>query len=359
MTSGGKFLVQRDVLISELWENKPSWWFKVWFYIIANANFKDHSKLLRRGDLLTTYEGIYRGCHLAQEKVKPRSIDNVIRWLKSTRQITTRKTTRGFVISVCNYNQLQSFETFTNDTENDISNDSGTTQTRHDKGTKETNETTYNYLPKSKTGKETNFRETPNLGTDTQPLENTQSSSRSYKDKAVGITTELGSVSQRKQTDPRTIFLRNLNRVKEDFDKFLSKFSPEQLEEDEWSLNTKSCISGIRYYLIRYKTYCNKDHVPIKKAQILKCFMSFNMVVFDLEELNLPPSKIDEVLTLAIDRWFATTSPDENNLRLNHFAGINKEAKASSIIFNSVQEVLYELGILSNAPKVVHLEDVK
>lgn len=351
MTSGGKFLIQRDVLQGELWENKPSWWFKVWFYILANANFKDHSKKLKRGDLLTTYEEIYRGCHLAQEGVKPRSIDNVIRGLKSTKQITTRKTTRKFIITVCNYDLLQSFTPFSNDTENDILHGKDTTQTRHDKGTKETNETNYNYLPTSKTFKENTLGGNPNLGTDTQPV------SQPYKKKAIGVTTELGSVSQPKQKDPRIIFLSNLNRVKREFEEFISKNSQELLQEG-WSLNTHSCVSGIQYYLKKYKGMCGVEHVPLKVDQITRCFYNFNWVIAELEKLSLTSPKIDEIIERAIDRWFGTTPPSTNNLNLNHFAGINKKGKASLVIDNSVEEVLYELGILSDKPKAVHLEDV-
>ncbi len=362
MTPGGKFLVPRTILHSELWETKPAWWFKVWMYVLANANFKHHNNKLRRGDLLTSYDTVWRDCNLKKEGITAEAIDNVLRFMKKTELITTRKTTRGVIISVRNYDQLQRFEEFTNDTENDNSNEFGTTQERHYKGTKETNETTYNYLPKSKTGKEQTLGENPNLGTDTQPV------SLPYKKKEVGVTTELGSVSQPKQTDPRVIFLANLKKVQRFFDKYFNSLSPERFQKEGWSSNTTACFKSIEYYLRKYKYVIGKDHVVYKIPQLKGCFANVNAVISELEELKLPPSKIDEVLARAIDRWFVTTAPEENNLRLSHFAGISKEGQASLIIDNSVYEVLDELGITDpshpkNNPRidlknVAHGEDI-
>ncbi len=211
-----------------------------------------------------------------------------------------------------------------------------------------------NYLPTSLPFKETTFGENPNLGTVTQPL------SQPYKEKAVGVTTELSSVSQPKQKDPRIILLGNLNRVKTAFEERNSKHSPEQLEEEYLSLNTKSCVKGIQYYFWKYKTFFGKEHPLLKLKQLDNCFENFNWMVWKIENnLDIPPSKIDEVIERAIDRWFGTTTPVANNLNLNHFAGITKKGTAySEVLERSVEEVLYELGILSNAPKVVHLEDV-
>lgn len=348
MTPGGKFVVPRTILHSELWETKPAWWFKVWFYILANANFKDHNEKLLRGDLFTSYDTIYRDCKLNKEGVTAEAIDNVLRFYRKTGLITSRKTTRGVIISVRNYDKLQRFEAFTNDTENDASNDYGTAQERHYKETNVTNVTNNNYLPKSKTGKEQTLGEKPNLGTDTQP----------YKGKVVGVTPKLGSASQPKQKDPRIIFLTNLKRARSEFDKLLSVLSPERLEEYGYSLNTTACVKGIQYYLERYKAVCGKEHFPCKITQITRCLKNFNAIIFDLEGLNLPPSKIDEVIGRAIDRWFSTTSPEPSNLNLNHFCGENKEGEPSLIIDNSVREVLYELGIIRDAPSVAHFEDV-
>jgi hypothetical protein len=142
---GGAIIVPRAVIETELWETKPAWWFKVWFYILANANFKDHNLKNRRGTLFTTYDRLHYGCNLGKEGIKKDSIDNTIRHLKSTGHITTQKTTRGLIITVLNYDLLQSFETYSNNTEYDTENDSDTTEERHDKGTNEINETNVNF----------------------------------------------------------------------------------------------------------------------------------------------------------------------------------------------------------------------
>lgn len=151
---GGAFLVPRNILNSELWETKPSWWFKVWFYILSHANFKDHNDKLRRGDLLTSYDTIYRECNLIKEQVTADAIDNVLRFFKKTRLITTRRTTRGLIITVLNYSNLQNFKSFSNDTKNDSKNDIETTHERHDKGTKGINEKESNTTLVNRQGKE-------------------------------------------------------------------------------------------------------------------------------------------------------------------------------------------------------------
>jgi hypothetical protein len=133
---GGAFLVPRNILSSELWETKPAWWFKVWFYILGNANFKDHNDKLRRGDLLTSYDTLYKECNLSKEQITADAIDNVLRFFKKTGLITTRRTTRGFIITVRNYVNLQNFKSFSNGRKNGSNNDFETTHERHDKGTK-------------------------------------------------------------------------------------------------------------------------------------------------------------------------------------------------------------------------------
>ncbi len=82
---------------------------------------------LERGQCFLTYEKIWNECRLMVEGVKIRSLDNVIRWLKRTRQITTRKTTRGFYVTISNYGLYQTIANYQNDTGNDAANDKETT----------------------------------------------------------------------------------------------------------------------------------------------------------------------------------------------------------------------------------------
>ncbi|KXK10900.1 MAG: hypothetical protein UZ22_OP11002000525, partial [Microgenomates bacterium OLB23] len=87
---------------------------------------------------------------------------------------------------------------------------------------------------------------------------------------------------------------------------------------------------GIQYYFWKYKSFLGKEHPLLKITQLDNCFHNFNWMVWKLEGLKLPPSKIDEIFQRAIERWFATTPPVANNLNLNHFAGTTRNRPAYS-----------------------------
>lgn len=126
---GGCILLARQILQSELWQRKPSWWLKVWLYILTRVSHQDHGSMKRGQGHFTRLE-IFENCHLLIDGVKPETVDNVIRWLKKTTQATTRKTTRGMVITVCNYERYQNMGSYRNDTQNDTTDDSETTHER-------------------------------------------------------------------------------------------------------------------------------------------------------------------------------------------------------------------------------------
>ncbi len=125
----GYYKVARKIKKSEIWQSKPSWWLKVWLYIIDRVNHSQNNSFCR-GSNFFNRSLIWTDCCLLNDGVKSESVDNVIRWLKSTGQITTRKTTRGFIITVCNYEFYQEEDNYRNDGSNDIKNDSKTTQER-------------------------------------------------------------------------------------------------------------------------------------------------------------------------------------------------------------------------------------
>ena len=125
----GCVLLARKILNSDIWNIKPAWWLKVWLYILMKVNHADN-KYSKRGENFFTYEQIYNDCHLVCEGNDTKSIDNLTRWLKRTTQITTRKTTRGFFITIYNYELYQNMNNYRNDTENDTENEIKTTEKR-------------------------------------------------------------------------------------------------------------------------------------------------------------------------------------------------------------------------------------
>lgn len=102
---GGCVLIARKILFSDIWK-KPSDYLKIWFYILTKVNHKN--KLFERGsnffnwaEEINNFSGISKN-----------TIVNCIKWLKSTEQITTEKTTRGMVIKVNNYETYQNLDNY-------------------------------------------------------------------------------------------------------------------------------------------------------------------------------------------------------------------------------------------------------
>ncbi len=309
--SGGAVLFPRQLTESVLWEAKPPWWFKVYFFIVANANFKDHNKINKRGSLYITYERIHRGCYFGND-IKVNSIDNVIRFLKSTGQITTQKTTRGFIITVLNYDQLQSFSTYKNDTENEESNDRQTNEERYDNGTNETKGPNNNYLKKSNTCKETNSGENSQPSTRNQPKSNSQS---------------------------EVVFRSLLKKTKLSIDSWLDKYPDSELDNGTISRNTDAAIKGILYYIRRYKIFCGIDHPNYKLPQLRDCMEGFLDGIWQIERCGIK-IPLEEIVVKVIDRWFNTTSSEPNNLRLSHFVG-----NISLVFSNSLESVMADYGL--------------
>lgn len=115
--SGGAIQLARLIQESDIWISKPSWWLKVWIYILQNVNFRD-TKQHRRGSNFFTYKQIYDDCCLSNDTAQHGSIANVIRWLKKRNMIATVKTTRGMVVTVLNYDTYQKLNNYKNNTPN-------------------------------------------------------------------------------------------------------------------------------------------------------------------------------------------------------------------------------------------------
>lgn len=115
----GCILVARKVKESGIW-NKPSWWWKVFSYLIMEVSYKDSKNV--RGTGFFQYKEIFRDCKLHREKPKLnyKSIDNVIRWMRKEAICTTELTTRGIHITLCKYKHYQNIDNYRNDKLNDI-----------------------------------------------------------------------------------------------------------------------------------------------------------------------------------------------------------------------------------------------
>lgn len=112
---GGYILTAKKSKDSDIWIYKPAWWWKVWNYILMNVNYEENKKFKRAQNFFNSGM-IYYGCHLYNDSVKQKSVNNVVRWLQSEGMIVMHKTTRGYVITVKNYDIYQDILSYKNTT---------------------------------------------------------------------------------------------------------------------------------------------------------------------------------------------------------------------------------------------------
>ena len=104
----------RQTIDSDIFFYKPDKWFKIWFYLISKVNHKDN-RLFKRGSGLVTYGEIEE-----RTKATKGQIDKLMRFLKKSEMATTRKSTRGMVITILNYDKYQDSKSYTVDTPVDL-----------------------------------------------------------------------------------------------------------------------------------------------------------------------------------------------------------------------------------------------
>ena len=99
--NSGSTIWARQTTESEIFCQKPAEWFKIWFYIINKVNWKD-IKQFKRGEQFFTFKEIAY-C----TKTTKNQVEKFTKWARGASMITTRKTTRGIIIFVVNYNKFQ------------------------------------------------------------------------------------------------------------------------------------------------------------------------------------------------------------------------------------------------------------
>lgn len=110
---GGYYLKARQINNS-LIAHAPPHVREIWDWLIKSAQHKPYkasNKIIGRGQVLTTYEEIANGLYwmigFVKKTYKKHHIDFSMRWLRKEQMITTQKTTRGFIISICKYGYYQ------------------------------------------------------------------------------------------------------------------------------------------------------------------------------------------------------------------------------------------------------------
>lgn len=110
---GGATIWARQTLDSAIFKDKPAMWFKIWFYIVNRVNFEDN-KWFERGECFIKYGWIsdYTGATEGE-------IQSFLRWAKQSEMVSTRKTTRGMVVKVLNYDLFQTLDNYYSDIKTD------------------------------------------------------------------------------------------------------------------------------------------------------------------------------------------------------------------------------------------------
>ena len=121
----GYILEHRKILESDIW-NKPPLYFKVWHYLLLNAQYQDYNGL-KRGQLYTNINEIREACSYmaGYRKVAPsrKEIWGILEWLRNPHErnnggndkgtmIVTTKVTHGIIVTICNFNIYQDVKSY-------------------------------------------------------------------------------------------------------------------------------------------------------------------------------------------------------------------------------------------------------
>lgn len=100
---------------------------EIWDWLIKEANHKPRSsfgRLIQRGQVFTDYKEIQEALHwrvgFIKRGYKKHHVDYAMAWLRQELMITTTKTTRGLLVTICKYDYYQNPSNYekNNDTDN-------------------------------------------------------------------------------------------------------------------------------------------------------------------------------------------------------------------------------------------------
>jgi hypothetical protein len=107
----------------------------LWTWLNCKANHKD--SILNRGQLLTTscemIQAMFYRCGYAYKKPKKASIYRTLERFRERNMIETRRTTRGLVITICDYEFYQNPSNYESNTNVNTDVTTKMTEAKHDK----------------------------------------------------------------------------------------------------------------------------------------------------------------------------------------------------------------------------------
>lgn len=114
LIKGGYILVARKLHQSAM-KNKPPLYKCLWFWMLDTANWKDRDKLMR-GQLVTTVAEMQEAMsyYVGWRKITPTKdeIRSAYEAFVKAAMIKTAKTTRGMIITICNYDFYQNAKNY-------------------------------------------------------------------------------------------------------------------------------------------------------------------------------------------------------------------------------------------------------
>jgi len=124
MIKGGYILQPRCYDNSDI-ANKPPHVREIWLYLLRNANYTEnptYGRKIQRGQLFTSYKKIREALSwyvgYRKETYKKHQCETAMKLLTRLQMIQTTKTTRGIIVTICNYEYYQNPKNYETDREN-------------------------------------------------------------------------------------------------------------------------------------------------------------------------------------------------------------------------------------------------
>jgi len=109
MIKGGYYIKARCIQDSEIAHTAPHIR-EIWDWVLKEANHKD-TKVCKRGQCVRSYKDIQEGLlwYIGWRKMtySKDQCEIAMKWLRKRAMITTKKTTRGLIITIVNYDKYQ------------------------------------------------------------------------------------------------------------------------------------------------------------------------------------------------------------------------------------------------------------
>lgn len=120
----GGYILQPRIIDESKTSRFPPHVREIWLYLLRRANHEDrvvHGTLIKRGQLKTSYRDILEDLSwyvgFRKESYKKHHCETAMKLLTREQMITTAKTTRGMIVTICNYDYYQTPGNYETDSE--------------------------------------------------------------------------------------------------------------------------------------------------------------------------------------------------------------------------------------------------